>query len=595
MGLRSLRKMLLSNMMSAVHTDFFTSRYRPLLELGRGGMARVYLAESIGSGLLRKLVVLKVLNQDLASDPEMRKAFVREAEISAQLNHPNIVNVHEVFEQGQTAVMVMQHLDGMALSEILSRLHGALPLKLHLNILCQVLDALHYFHELKDANGDPLECVHRDVSPHNVMVLHEGGIKVVDFGVAKVKAQTENQTRTGVIKGKVAYMPPEQLLACGSVDRRADLYSVGVMLWEAAAGRRMWRGMDASARMRAIVRGEIPDIRQAAPGVSDALAQIIGRALAHTPDARYATAEEMQIELEQVAFTEGGHSPPREIAEFMRANFGDERREKQRAIEKAVGDRDFSLADATWSTTDPPTGVSHRSSVQAAMPAPSVVVVPRRGWRKPLVGVALVAAACLAGGAFMMAGRSQPNAVAVQPGDGARAPVTLRVESDPAGAEVYLEGVKVGVTPLVQTRSPSADESSVELRASGRVTQSKIVRLQDDVALNFTLQPEAAKPLGSDEAAASPEESTTDEDESAARAAPQASGQDKRQANVRARRPPARPADPPREKPSAESTPKAEGAAPAAPAAKADAPADGCDPPYRLDPGGVKVFKPQCF
>src|SRR4051812_18227746 len=108
--------------MALVQTDSFLGRYRPLLELGRGGMARVYLAESLGSGSLRKLVVLKVLNQELAADPEMRHAFVREAEISARLNHPNIVNVHEVFEQGATAVMVMQHLEGLTLSEIMSRL-----------------------------------------------------------------------------------------------------------------------------------------------------------------------------------------------------------------------------------------------------------------------------------------------------------------------------------------------------------------------------------------------------------------------------------------------------------------------------------------
>jgi len=110
-------------MQAATQRDSFVPRYRPLLELGRGGMARVYLAESMASGL-RKLVVLKVLNQELASDPEMRDAFIREAEISARLNHPGIVNVYEVFEQGSTAVMVMQHLEGMALSEITSRLSG---------------------------------------------------------------------------------------------------------------------------------------------------------------------------------------------------------------------------------------------------------------------------------------------------------------------------------------------------------------------------------------------------------------------------------------------------------------------------------------
>jgi eukaryotic-like serine/threonine-protein kinase len=557
-------------------------------------MARVYLAESVGSGLLRKLVVLKVLNQELASDPEMRQAFVREAEISARLNHPNIVNVHEVFEQGNTAVMVMHYLEGMALSDILSRLQGAIPLKLHLNILCQVLDALHYFHELRDANGDPLECVHRDVSPHNVMVLHEGGIKVVDFGVAKVRAQSENHTRTGVIKGKVAYMPPEQLLACGSVDRRADLYSVGVMLWEAVAGRRMWRGMDASARMRAIIRGEIPDIRKAAPGVSDTLARIIERALDHAPDGRYATAEEMQIDLEQVALTEGGHSSPREIAEFMRANFGEERREKQRTIEKAVGDRDFTLADATWSVSDSPTAMTDKSFMHPALPAPSVAIVTSRPWRKTAIAAALVAGIGLTAGALTMWGPTQPQATAGQLANGATGPVTLRIESEPAGADVFLGGVHAGVTPLVQTRAASTDDLNVEVRASGRIAQSKVVRLQDDIALAFALQPEIQNAAPDSEATRSHEAANAEPAAIAPRTASPAEEQERRQALTRGRRPVARQAEPAaREKPTGD-TQKAESPATPAASSAANSP-DSCNPPYRLDPGGVKVFKPHCF
>lgn len=590
MGSRSLRKMTLSKMMAAVHTDSFVSRYRPLLELGRGGMARVYLAESLAPGMLRKLVVLKVLNQDLASDADMRQSFIREATISARLDHPSIVNVYEVFEQGHTPVMVMQHLDGMALSEVLSRLKGALPLKLHLNILCQVLDALHYFHELRDSEGNSLECVHRDVSPDNVMVLHEGGIKVVDFGVAKVREQSENHTRAGIIKGKVAYMPPEQLLACASVDRRADIYSVGVMLWEAAAGRRMWRGMDASARMRAIVRGEIPDIKQVAPGVSDALVKIINRALAHTPDGRYATAEEMQIELEQVALTEGGRSLQRELSEFMRTHFGNERREKQRAIEKAVGDRDFTLVDATWNT-DAPSGLNERSAIQAAPPAPSVVV-PSPRFRKPIVAATLVAALCLVVGAVTLSESTAPQVSGDQTASTTPAPVTLRVESDQAGAEVYLDGVKLGVTPLVQTRPASAQAATIELRASSGVTQSKTVSLHDNVALNFKLQ--GAAPAAESEDAEDSSASAPKEEESSKAApsvTPQAE-QDRRQPLARGRRPVARPAEAPRDKPSAEPTL----AAPPAPApAKAESPSDGCDPPYRLDPNGVKIFKQHCF
>lgn len=562
----------------------FIGRYRLLLELGRGGMARVYLGESLDS--LRKLVVLKVLNQELAIDADMRQAFTKEARLSARLNHPKIVNVHEVFEQGTTAVMVMEYLEGMSLSEINSRLKGAIPLKLHLSILGQLLDALHYFHELKDADGVSLECVHRDVSPDNVMVLHEGGIKVVDFGVAKVRAQSDDKTRGGVVKGKLGYMPPEQLLACANVDRRADIYAVGVMLWEAVAGRRMWRGMDA-ARMRAVAMGELPDIRQAAPGVSDALAKIIERALMHAPDARYATAEEMLIELEQISLTEGGHSAPRELAEFMRTNFGEERRQKKRDIEKIVLDSEYSLAhDSVTFIRDTPSASGERSSNQIAEAAPTVSSTP---FRKPMLFAGLIGAVCIGAAAVVTLRPADELRSPVMQPDAQAAPVTLRVNSEPPGAQVYLDGVEVGVTPLVQTRTGSAQAMKLELRSAGQVVESQMVTLQNDLSLNFASRnaPLSAEPREeptepTEETAKPTEEATSVGERNAAASAPHA--QDRGQVVTRPRRPALR---------AAISQPAA-AAASATPAPKANA-ADSCDPPYRIDPGGVKVFKPHCF
>ncbi|HVZ32654.1 MAG TPA: serine/threonine-protein kinase, partial [Polyangiaceae bacterium] len=188
-----------------------SARYRPLLELGRGGMSRVYVAESLRSEV-QKLVVLKVLNPEFAVDPEMRAAFRREAELSACLNHPNIVQVFEVSEQAGRPVIVMQYLDGVPLSEVLHRSARELPLVLHLQVLAHLLSGLHYFHELRDGDDVALTCVHRAVAPQNVLVLHEGGVKVLDFGIAKIHTLTQPQTRVGIVKGKIRYMPAEQLL-----------------------------------------------------------------------------------------------------------------------------------------------------------------------------------------------------------------------------------------------------------------------------------------------------------------------------------------------------------------------------------------------
>ena len=167
--------------------------YRRLIELGRGGMSRVHLAERVALGV-RKLVVLKVLNPELAVDPDLRGAFRREAELSARLNHPNVVQVLEVFESALAPVIVMEHLDGVSLAAVLKHWRAEFPLPLSLHVLCQVLAGLHYAHALRDLSGEPLGLIHRDVSPHNVMVTYDGQVKLIDFGIAKL-ARSEHRTR----------------------------------------------------------------------------------------------------------------------------------------------------------------------------------------------------------------------------------------------------------------------------------------------------------------------------------------------------------------------------------------------------------------
>ena len=199
------------------------SRYRPLLELGRGGTARVYLAKSRLAGL-RKLVVLKTLEPELSMNVEMRDLFRREAEVCARLNHPNIVQVHEVVEEVTGPIIVMEYLEGVALSQTISRSEGRFDKRLYLHAITQLLAGLHYFHELRDYDRTTaLNAIHRDVSPQNVILLYEGAVKVLDFGIAKL-ATEDQSTRTGIVKGKLHYMPAEQLLSDGAIDRRADIF-----------------------------------------------------------------------------------------------------------------------------------------------------------------------------------------------------------------------------------------------------------------------------------------------------------------------------------------------------------------------------------
>lgn len=371
-------------------------------------MSHVYVAESLSSGV-QKPIVLKVLSDELAADPLMRTAFLREAEISARLNHPNVVQVFEVFEQGSTLAIVMQYLDGLPLSEILHRTKRDLPLELHLHVLRQLLAGLHYVHELQDEDGSPLHCVHRDVSPQNVIVLYEGGVKVVDFGIAKVPMPLEEQTRAGIVKGKLRYMSPEQWLGQTGIDRRADIYSLGVMLWEAAAKQRMWATDDPRLIARAVVRGELPSIRDVAPQTSDELVAIIERALAADRTARYASAEEMQRELEAL-LTASGDAYARQWAAFMHQHFQEQRRQRQAALREAIrtsktGSRESDVDVGGHGTADRPAAGSTRDVAPVA-PGPSPRV--RRFVRTSLIAGAVLALGCMA--AHLTAGHSDTSA-----------------------------------------------------------------------------------------------------------------------------------------------------------------------------------------
>src|SRR6188768_690284 len=233
-----------------------SGKYRTLFELGQGGTATVSLAVARGPEGFRKLFVVKQLRSVYAQDPDFRAMFMTEARLSARLNHPHVVQVYEVFEREATPIILMEYIDGQTLDTVLTLSEPKLPLDLHLRILADVLSGLHYSHELLDLKHEPLNVVHRDVSPHNVMVSYEGVVKVLDFGIAKLSGSTV-ETEAGVIKGKLRYMPPEQI-AGEDVDRRADVFAVGVMLWEALSGSKLWKGLSDATIMNRVLHGQIP-------------------------------------------------------------------------------------------------------------------------------------------------------------------------------------------------------------------------------------------------------------------------------------------------------------------------------------------------
>ncbi|HEU4405418.1 MAG TPA: protein kinase [Polyangiaceae bacterium] len=311
-------------------------RYRIVARLGGGGMADVYLGVASGLVGFTKLSVVKVVKREIASEPEHVKLFLDEARISARLNHPNVVQTNEVGEDQGTYYLVMEYLEGQTLRramrpEVGGGGRGALPM--FLRALSDVLAGLHYAHELCDYDGRQLGVVHRDVSPHNVFLTYEGSVKLVDFGIAKA-AGALHLTGAGVLRGKFAYMAPEQARG-EKVDRRADIYSAGVVLWEMLARRRMWNNEHELTILRRLTTGALPSLREHAPDAPRSLVAACEKALQLDPEKRFETAQDFRAAIESVLVTRGWHATSADVGALVSERFRDERADFRRRVEEA--------------------------------------------------------------------------------------------------------------------------------------------------------------------------------------------------------------------------------------------------------------------
>lgn len=275
-------------------------------------MADVFRAELVGAeGVTRELVIKKVLHT-LSLDREAVEMFVQEARVAARLHHPNVVQVYEFGRAGDGYFLAMELVEGCDLAALLKTHAGAsLPLGVVAFVFQELLEALGYVHGLPDAEGRPLGLVHRDVSPHNVLLGRAGEVKLADFGIATASARVHD----GGVKGKFAYMAPEQ--ARGErLDARADLYAVGAMLYESLAGRRALPTRETEVMLEAARRGAIEPIEEAAPWVHPALAAVVGRAVAPDPDERFQDARSFREALAEAMFVAGA-APARATLQTM--------------------------------------------------------------------------------------------------------------------------------------------------------------------------------------------------------------------------------------------------------------------------------------
>ena len=298
-------------------------RFQIIGRLATGGMAEVYLALSGELPGYRTLLVVKRILPHLASNRQFIGMFLDEARLAALLDHPNVVRIIEVGHDGEEYFLAMELVQGKPLSAVLrkaARERRPPSPALAAYIIAQAASGLGYAHALTDGDGRPLGVVHRDVSPQNVLLSFEGAVKLIDFGVARAFGRVAH-TSPGGLKGKIEYMSPEQASA-EEVDHRADVFALGVVLWEVLTGRRLYRRETELATMRAILDDPIPRPSEVAD-VPPELDAVVMRALRKRRDARFASAHEMAQALERFAFSHEGFSPL-QVASYMKGLFAAE-------------------------------------------------------------------------------------------------------------------------------------------------------------------------------------------------------------------------------------------------------------------------------
>lgn len=505
----------------------FGGKYRPIAILGQGGMARVLLTVTQSGPGVHKLLVVKELKPELVGDAEFVAMFIDEARLAARLSHPNVLATYEVGETNGAPFLVMEYLDGQPLHAVLPRVgRAAMPLSVHLHVLREALAGLHYAHELCDFDGSPMHAVHRDVSPQNVFVCYDGQVKLLDFGIAKTSGSIA-RTEAGMFKGKLGYIAPEQITS-PTVDRRADIFSVGVMLWEALARRRLTAGDSEAIVVSKRTAGNFPRIEDFNPDAPRELVRICERAMALSPDARFPTAEAMRADLEAFMAAAGMRVAGHEVGELVARAFSAERAKIQAAVLERLASATISgafphveLPNLSRESTPASAPISMAPSGIAGAPAGapprsvppgepatltlSRVARPRLGraslpW---LVGGGLAALIGVLGGVALVVQRSRPapSAPAATAAPTARqtangpappetaASITVDVRVQPASARLSLDHTPVGTGSFHASVPKDGLTHALHASAPGYLPQERSAVFDRSVEITMALAP----------------------------------------------------------------------------------------------------------
>ncbi|HWP07352.1 MAG TPA: serine/threonine-protein kinase [Polyangiaceae bacterium] len=309
-----------------------------LLRIGRGGMATVWVAREHQAGRTEdRLVAVKAMLPELAEESEFVRMFLDEVRLVRSIRHHNVVNVHDVGEHDGVMWMSMEWVEGESLHTVIAEAgkRRAIPPEMAVSILAEAAAGLHAAHELRDENGGPRGVVHRDISPHNILIGTNGAVKLVDFGVAKAVGRVSEATRAGQLKGKFGYMSPEQ--ARGKpIDRRSDLFALGIVLFELTTSRRLFRGDSDIETLKLVISSRVPPPTTLDPKYPPELEKIVMRALQRDPQGRYQTALELETDLRAYLKQKRIVVPQSGIAGLLKRVVGQRIEQRRKAVRSAL-------------------------------------------------------------------------------------------------------------------------------------------------------------------------------------------------------------------------------------------------------------------
>jgi serine/threonine-protein kinase len=419
-------------------------------------MGSVYVGRQRGAAGFERLIAIKRMHPHLTQDRELTLAFHEEARIASLIHHANVVNVVDVYEEGGEHLLVMEYIDGVAAASLLTsaRREGKkLPRSVAIRIAIDALHGLHAAHELVGLDGRPMQVVHRDVSPQNILLGADGSVHLTDFGIARALERLVH-TETGNLKGKLRYMPPEQ--ARGQrIDRRTDIFALGIVLWEMLAGDRLYRGENDVEILQAAAAGDAMSLLESDPTTPPALDAIVMRALARKPEDRFATAAAFGEVLEIWARQAGEVASAAEVAEVVAVFAGQRIIERRTHIQDLLaGRRQVAVKSGNHPVVMLGTPTAQTAAVLGLLDEPR----PRRPavWAFVL-GIVTLAAVIGAGTLFFVrSGAKQTDAArSAQPAQPARPDASDRIE-----VSVHAD------VPIDEIRGPGVTDVSFDTRGA---------------------------------------------------------------------------------------------------------------------------------